>query len=190
MDELDIRSFSRRGDKAFTDDLFSTDVRKLAREYRLGPKHEAFTLAGGVTVDLEWRPCNLGGYRVYFRCPRCLGRCCILYRLLEEKKPSDRYGCKKCLNLAYPVENEGELERAFRRFNRAYVRRGSEDPAQPEGKPLWMRWPTWRRLTAQFLATVEGRLEFDEKMNQRLRKLYKPKSFPAAKKTMPAAINK
>jgi hypothetical protein len=59
----------------------------------------------------------------------------------------------------------------LRRFNRARARRGPENPTQPEGKPLWMRWPTWRRLTAQFLATVEGRLEFDEKMTERLRKL-------------------
>lgn len=175
MDELDIRSFWRRGDKPLTDDFLSVDVRKMTREYRLRPNTEAFTLAGNVTVDLEWRPCYLGGYRVYFRCPRCLGRCCILYRQPAGTKPSDRYGCKKCLNLAHAVENEGELERAFRRFNRAYERRGSEDPTQPEGKPLWMRWPTWRRLTDQFQASIEGRLEYDEKMTERLRKLYKSK---------------
>ncbi|SEO85183.1 hypothetical protein SAMN05216316_1268 [Nitrosovibrio sp. Nv6] len=173
MDELDIRSFWRRGDKAFTDDFFSVDVRKLAREYCLRPNSEAFILAGSVTVDLEWRQCHLGGYRVYFCCPRCLGRCCILYRFPKGEMPSDQYGCKKCLNLAHPVENEGESERAFRRFKRAYERRGSEDSSQPEGKPLWMRWPTWRRLTDQFLATIEGRLEYDEKMTERLRRLYK-----------------
>jgi hypothetical protein len=174
MDELDIRSLWRRGDKAFTDDFLSVDVRTLAREYHLQPSNEAFILAGGVSVDLEWRPCHLGGYRVFFRCPRCTVRCCILYRQLEEKS-SDRYGCKKCLNLAHPVENEGESERAFRRFNRAYERRGSKDPTQPEGKPLWMRWPTWKRLNDQFRAAIEGRLEYDEKMIKRLKKLYTSK---------------
>jgi len=173
MDELDIGSFWRRGGKAFTDDFVSIDVRKLAREYRLRPKNEACILAGNVTADLEWRSFHLGGYRVYFRCPRCLGRCCVLYRHPAGKKPSDRYGCKKCLNLAHPIENEGEHERAFRRFKRAYERRGSEDPSQPEGKPLWMRWPTWKRLNDQFAATVMGRLEYDEKMTERLRRLYK-----------------
>lgn len=173
MDELDIRSFWRRGGKAFTDDFLSVDVRKLAREYRLRPNSEAFILAGKVSVNLEWRPCHLGGYRVYFRCPRCLGRCCILYRPPAGDEQLRGYGCKKCLNLAHPVENEGELTRALRRYNRAAARRGDEDPAQPQGKPLWMRWPTWRRLTNQVADTVMERFEYDEKMNQRLRKLYK-----------------
>ena len=33
----------------------------MAREYRIRPKNEAFILAGGVMVNLEWRPCRLGG---------------------------------------------------------------------------------------------------------------------------------
>jgi len=151
-----------RSIRSKTDDYPSVDVRVLAREYRLD---EGFILAGGVSVDLEWRPCNFGGKRVYFECPRCAGLCCILYRY----EPKD-YACKKCLNLVHPVENEGKLGRTYRRYYKA-VDRQNYDSSRPGGKPIWMRWSTWRRLSERFTKTAMERLECDEKMCMLLRQL-------------------
>jgi hypothetical protein len=136
----------RRSIKLRTDHYPSVDVRELARNFRL----DTFVaLEGGVQASLAWRPCYFGGSRVYFKCPRCRGLTCILYRYNCQSKCTDQYGCRKCLDMAYPVENEGKLERSVRRNHKAMKRR-RYDPSRPHSKPLWMRWPTWKRLSEQF----------------------------------------
>jgi hypothetical protein len=123
-----------------------------------------------VLVRLEWKPCHFGGIRAYFRCPRCEGRSCILYRFQIETKCADQYGCRKCLDMAYPVENEGELERSVRRNHKALKRR-CDDPSRPRGKPLWMRWSTWERLSDKFAVDVRTYFENREQISMILRRL-------------------
>jgi hypothetical protein len=65
--------------------------------------------------------------------------------------------------MVHPVENEGKLERSVRRNHKA-VNRRIYDPAQPGGKPLWMRWPTWRRLCDRFAVAVASYFEYNEKI--------------------------
>ena len=158
--------YERYSNRSTTEDYPSVDVRVLAREYRLD---EGFILASGISVDLEWRPCNFGGKRVFFECPHCAGICCILYRY-EPKG----YACKKCLNLIYPVENEGKLGRIYRRYYKA-VDRQNYDSSRPGGKPLWMRWPTWRRLSDQVTKAAMERLKCDEKLSELIKQIDRPK---------------
>lgn len=156
--------FERRSTKMRTDDYPSIDVRHVG----CNPRLDGYVvLAGGSLAELEWRPCHFGGYRPYFKCPRCQGRCCILYRCRVDGKSAGSYGCQKCLGMVHPVENEGKLERAVRRNNKAFKRQGY-DPTQPEGKPLWMRWPTWRRLSEEVAESVKARFECQEKISMLL----------------------
>lgn len=54
-----------------------------------GPKNRCST------IDLVETKCNYGGKRQWFLCPRCQGRCGILYREVDD------YWCRECLNLEY-----------------------------------------------------------------------------------------
>lgn len=162
--------FERRSTRPRTDEYHSINLRSISREYRLG---RDVVLPGGALVALEWRPCHFGGYRPYFQCPRCNGRCCILYRFRAEEKRANSYGCQKCLCMVHPVENEGKLERAMRRSNKVFNRQ-TFDGMRPEGKPLWMRWPTWRRLCEQAEKNALVRFEYHERLIMLLRHFDKP----------------
>lgn len=152
--------FGRRSTKMRTDEYQAIDVRRMARQSCL---REDVLLAGGALVRLEWRPCHFGGYRSNFWCPRCGGRCCILHRYQVEGRSTTHYGCQKCLRMVHSVENEGKLERAMRRSDKAFSRQ-SYDPSRPEGKPLWMRWNTWRRLSKEIAATAMARIEYHDNL--------------------------
>lgn len=52
-------------------------------------------LRGSYRIPIEKQPCNYGGFRYFFRCPRCDKRMRILY--LKE----GRFLCRECLNLGY-----------------------------------------------------------------------------------------
>ena len=165
--------FERRSSRMRTDDYPFIDVRKL----ECSTFRDAYVvLAGGALAMLEWRPCHFGGYRSYFQCPRCAGRCCILYRYRVEGKSADSYGCQKCLGMVHSVENESKLERAMRRNNKA-IKRQCYDSTRPEGKPLWLRWPTWMRLSEEVAESIMARFEYHEKLIILLRHFDKPRQF-------------
>jgi hypothetical protein len=65
--------------------------------------------------------------------------------------------------MVHPVENEGKLERAIRRSDKAFNRQ-AYDPNRPEGKPLWMRWNTWRRLCKKVAVTLMARIEYHDNL--------------------------
>lgn len=155
-----------RSSKLRTVDFPYADVRQIARSSSLDTY---VILEGGVSASLEWRSCHFGGTRVYFKCPRCGGRACILYRFCVSSNGVDQYGCQSCLDMVHPVENEGKLERACRRNHKAISGR-IYDPTRPQGKPLWMRWPTWKRLSDQFKGDVMTYIENHEKILVGLRR--------------------
>lgn len=78
--------------------------------------------------------------------------------------------------MVHAVENEGTLERMVRRNNKAFIRQ-RYDPVQPRGKPLWMRWPTWRRLSDQVADSFMARFEYHDKTIMLLRYLDSPKQW-------------
>ncbi|TLS68636.1 hypothetical protein FEF65_02720 [Mariprofundus erugo] len=93
-------------------------------------------------IQLEYTPCNYGGRRVWMRCPHCCRRCAILY--IVSKYPA----CRKCYNLAYASESEGQLDRVLRK-----ARDAQEKLGKPDGKlmgwlprPKGMNMKTYLRL--------------------------------------------
>lgn len=95
-------------------------------------------------VDLDRTPCNYGGTRPWFRCPRCDRRVGVLFGGL-------RFWCRHCHGIAYAVENEDAMSRLLRRSNklreRVKVKAGTAYPVTD--KPKGMHWRTFDRIRWQ-----------------------------------------
>src|SRR5574343_1817484 len=97
-------------------------------------------------VRLEWMPCNLGGRRVWFRCPArgCGRRVAVLYG-------GSIFACRHCHKLAYQCQRETDDDRAMRRADNIRLRLGWQPGIAnlPGGKPKGMHWRTFERLKAK-----------------------------------------
>jgi len=97
-------------------------------------------------VYLDWTGCNLGGRRVWFRCPAkgCGRRVAVLYG-------GSIFACRHCHELAYDSQRETADDRAMRRAETIRRRLGWEPGiANLEGdKPKGMHWRTFDRLRAE-----------------------------------------
>lgn len=95
-------------------------------------------------VDLDRTPCNYGGTRTWFLCPRCGRRVGVLFG-------GRRFWCRHCHGIAYAVENEDKLSRALRRSNklreRVQARAGTAYPVI--FKPKGMHQRTFDRIRWQ-----------------------------------------
>ena len=93
-------------------------------------------------VSLDWRPCNYGGARPYFRCPgvRC-GRYCG--RSVIKLYGGDLFLCRHCHELAYRSQSEAPQDRLLRKANKKRMALGGEPgtdswlPERPKG--MWRR---------------------------------------------------
>jgi hypothetical protein len=102
-------------------------------------------------VRIVRTPCHLGGSRPWFICPAigCGRRVAILY-------DGGIFACRHCYQLAYASSRDDAGGRATRRADRLRARLGwAPGILNGEGgKPKWMRWRTFERLTAQHDALV------------------------------------
>ena len=92
-------------------------------------------------------PCNYGGTRPWFICPKCHGRCAVAYF----SRARGQYACRKCLNLAYKSESLSPLDRLWRKQAKLEGRLGPD-----REKPKGMQWRTVDRIDDQ-LARIESR---------------------------------
>lgn len=178
----------RYGAKATTNEYCSLDVRTCVREGALRPGYSAnweWTRKGGTVASIQmraeqdriiviyrrpcgggWRdeeypvrvvrtPCNLGGSRAWFICPvhGCGRRVAILYG-------GGIFGCRHCYQLAYPSSREDAANRAARRADRLRTALGWEPGILNGcgGKPKWMRWRTFERLSTRHDQLVDHSL--------------------------------
>ncbi len=93
-------------------------------------------------IFFDQTPCNYGGYRKWFLCPRCMKRVAILYG-------SGKYFfCRHCHQLTYDSCNSPPLQRIFDRANKLKEKLGGHAgfdnpiPARPKG----MHRRTYNRL--------------------------------------------
>jgi len=104
-------------------------------------------------VGLANSPRHYGGQQVYFRCPRCDGRCCKLYFRDAGLR------CRRCIPAIYHVQATGAAGAALYRFRklRNRVRSGTENerldyfPRRPKG----MRRVTYLRIKEAALRALE-----------------------------------
>jgi hypothetical protein len=101
------------------------------------------------TVELERTKCNLGGERLWFRCP-CCGRRSSVFYLITSK----RFACRSCQGLAYSCQNESGWQRNTRQLSKLRKRLNWYD----EGfifKPRHMQAKTFERLEREAVERYE-----------------------------------
>jgi hypothetical protein len=98
-------------------------------------------------VTLIYKPCNFGGARPWFQCPRCARQVAVLYMR------SGRMACRHCQRVAYSSQSEDVMARTWREQRRIEERLG-DDWQRPKG----MRQRTYGRLLDR-LADCELRRE-------------------------------
>ena len=93
-------------------------------------------------VQTQTSPCNLGGQRQWFTCPRCSKRVAVLYA------PGRYFACRQCGGLGYATQKEGVGDRAMTKADKLRKRLGwKAGIANPNtGKPKGMHWETYNRL--------------------------------------------
>jgi hypothetical protein len=105
-----------------------------------------------LTVWIEWTPCNYGGARAWFICPRgCGRRVAVLYN-------RGHFACRHCHQLAYESQQESRKYRELHRAQEIRMKLGrSASLVDPfPAKPKRMHWRTYQRLYAKAMATEEG----------------------------------
>lgn len=78
--------------------------------YRMADDRMTLIYTGGETsyhydVMFDKTPCHLGGYRKWFKCPRCRLRCAVLYLT------NYRFFCRKCTSLPYLSTLQTDIDR-------------------------------------------------------------------------------
>jgi hypothetical protein len=86
-------------------------------------------------VELIYKPCNFGGARPWFQCPRCARQVAQLYMR------AGRFACRHCQRVAYSSQAEDVLDRTWRKQERLEAKLG-ENWRRPKG----MRQRTYERL--------------------------------------------
>lgn len=87
-------------------------------------------------VPILTTACNYGGARHWFACPNCGARVAILYLRRI-------FACRKCSRVAYAVQSDDSVDRAWRKQRKAEARIG-EHWRRPKG----MHKSTYSRLLA------------------------------------------
>ena len=127
--------------KTYEPNLVFLSRRNEARQSRL------------LTVWIEWTPCNYGGARAWFICPRgCGRRMAILYN-------RGHFGCRQCHQLAYESQRGSPSNRALHRAQEIrmklgqYRELGGAFPSEAQEKG--MRWSRFLRLYRKAMAREE-----------------------------------
>ena len=87
-------------------------------------------------------PCNYGGHRTWFLCPRCWRRVAVLYGVQKY------FFCRHCYELAYGSQQEGKVDRLMRKARKIRWRLGADNDLS---MPIWkkpknMHWKSFDRL--------------------------------------------
>jgi len=104
-------------------------------------------------IQLITTPCNYGGERVWFACPRCWSRRAVLFSL------GGHFRCRACHDLAYSSTREDERDRAMRHvrtLRRQLGGTGGEPAFVAPAKPAGMHWRTYERICDQLLMAEDG----------------------------------
>lgn len=73
------------------------------------------------SISFDRTPCNYGGHRTWFLCPRCWRRVAVLYGA------GKYFFCRHCHNLAYGSQQEGKVDRLLRKQRKIRQRLGASD---------------------------------------------------------------
>ena len=93
-------------------------------------------------ISFDRTPCNYGGRRTWFRCPRCGKRVAVLYGA------GKYFFCRHCYDLTYASQQEGRVDRLMRKAWKIRERLGASMDLTESilFKPKGMHQRTFDRL--------------------------------------------
>ena len=123
------------------------DLQSMVLSYRMKSTDELVEQR----VQTQTSPCNLGGQRHWFTCPRCSKRVAVLYA------PGRYFACRHCGGLSYPTQKERSGNRASTAANKLRKRLGwPAGIAHGDGaKPKGIHWATYWQLKSRYDALVQ-----------------------------------
>lgn len=97
-------------------------------------------------VKINKTPCNYGGFRYWFICPKCNNRVAKLYR-------NGIFVCRKCIGVNYKCQLKQPRDREFKRLNALRDRLGWEGGIVNGigSKPKGMHLKTYIRLLVEYI---------------------------------------
>jgi hypothetical protein len=126
------------------------DLAEFGRNEQLTDRHVLKVIRNNgeraevTTVYLESRRMYFGGRRLWFRCPRCEGRCRVLYGTW-------RIACRRCHRLRYLSQRETRSGRANLGMMKIVKRLDPEATCNAlPPKPKGMHWSTYDRLAERY----------------------------------------
>jgi hypothetical protein len=136
-------SWSSRGESTGSI-RFSMQENNMILKYRHRPR-------GGERQDVEQSisfdqtPCNYGGHRKWFLCPRCYKRVSLLYGA------GKYFLCRHCHDLTYDTCNSSPLQRIFDKANKLRERIGGHAGLSYPiaDRPKGMHHSTYIRIVAK-----------------------------------------
>lgn len=129
------------------DDLPRLDIREVEVEGKWFDLH----LPGGSIqqIRVTTTPCNYGGSRFWFICPKCRRRVGVLY------SDFGHYICRKCVNRPYASQYQDKAQRLEARRLAIFDRLGWTGKFL-KTRPKGMRRTTFRRLLDELLGIYEA----------------------------------
>ena len=158
ISSISVLDFVRKGVLRECSVTASTVINGRALTARFEPAPESLTIVveddtGPIErhlLPLARTPCNYGGDRVWFRCPKCVRRSVVLYQA------DAGYACRRCLGLAYRSQHEAPGNRMTLRAQRIRRRLGGTSdlslPFPPRPPGMWSA--TYLRLRTHSEALV------------------------------------
>lgn len=99
------------------------------------------------TIWFDRTPCNYGGERLWFLCPRCDRRVGVL------SGHGTLFLCRHCYQLSYRSQQEGRIERLISQKHKLGKRLFEHyEHGEGWGKKKGMHWNTYQRLYARYQA--------------------------------------
>jgi len=142
-------SWSSRGEITGTID-FRMEENNMILNYRQRPYDGEWEDIEQV-VPITKTPCNYGGYRKWFLCPRCWKRVGVLYGVQKY------FLCRRCYNLTYESSNASPLQRIFDKARKLREKLGGQ-PGLMEpiaDRPKRMHHKTYNRIVADIYRLEE-----------------------------------
>ena len=154
-------TYHRINKQTTTDEVRSLDIRKIDKkmfnyvgwtnyytwddgeyiEYGIETDRLILTSSDQI-LSLDKIRCNYGGFRYWFKCPRCSKRSEVLYN------KNSKFLCRQCHKLPYSSQRESDIDRLVRKMRKIRRQLGaSSNISMPiPFKPKGMHWKTFEYL--------------------------------------------
>ncbi len=154
-------TYYRFNKQVTTNEVCSLDIREIDKQYFVNNRlthiyawnsgesiqyrietNKLIIIDNNQTIFLDKTRCNYGGFRYWFKCPKCNKRSGVLY------SKHNNFFCRKCHKLPYPSQREHEVYQLMRKMKKIRKRLGASlnlsDPILT--KPKSMHWKTFEYL--------------------------------------------